>query len=154
MENNEAIDMIRTAFDANPSILLTDATATVTRTGMSENDINVSEIASILICNAGRWCERYASDFIITWDTVRQAINKHMATTDTLDSEIYAFGFHQTGVDHNEYIHNACTSASLGNRHYTKILAVHITDYVDHADDDFKTVIVTLADITNSVKHT
>lgn len=153
MPNNDAINMVRTASDANPSLLLTDTTATVTRTGMSENDINTSQIASILICNAGRWCERFASDFIITWDTVRQAINRHMETMDTLDTDIYAFGFHQNGVDHNEYIYSACTNASLGERHYSKVLAVRIDDYVDDPDDKIKTVIVTLMDITGSIKR-
>ena len=30
--------------------------------------LNLSTIASKLIEQAGRWCERYASDVIITWD--------------------------------------------------------------------------------------
>ena len=64
-------------------------------------DLNYSDLLSKLICEAGRWCERYSSDLFITWNTVEDFIKN---IKDEAISEDFYFGFRRDGVDHNEFI--------------------------------------------------
>ena len=72
-----------------------------TAEGTGRNNINLSSIADILIENVGRFCERYRSDFIISWDVVRQIIDEPVSE-DTLD--IVAFAIRKDGVDSNGFL--------------------------------------------------
>ena len=65
-----------------------------------EYDINLSSVLTRLIQEAGRYCEHYASDLFIDWQTVENA----MKTTAPVVNETYLFGFRQNGVDHTEFI--------------------------------------------------
>ena len=68
------------------------------RTGKWE--VNYSDILTRLIQEAGRFCERYASDLFISWESVLHWIDE--AGDD--EKEIFLFGFRQNGVDHNNFI--------------------------------------------------
>lgn len=111
--------------------------------------LNLSTIASKLIEQAGRWCERYASDVIITWDTVRDIINKHVSSAEKLETEYVAFGFRRNGVDSNNFIasrlHNYVYD---GLKEYTHIFVVEIKDTLY---DDFKTMYVSLANVDDAI---
>ena len=65
-------------------------------------DVNLSTEFSILIQNAGRWCEHYASDILYDIDAVKETINQWRHLTDE-KTEIL-FGFRQCGVDSNTFI--------------------------------------------------
>lgn len=64
--------------------------------------INDSDILTALIQAAGRYCERYASDLFITWDSVRDSLEK--IENGDGNAETFLFGFRENGVDHNAYI--------------------------------------------------
>lgn len=69
-------------------------------------NVNLSSILSFLIGEAGRWCESYASDLMITWDTVRSAL-VDMTTDENEPSErVIMFGFRQLGVDSNQFVYS------------------------------------------------
>ena len=61
--------------------------------------INYSSILTRLIQEAGRFCEHYASDLFIDWETVMDAIN----CADEID-RTFLFGFRQYGVDGNSFV--------------------------------------------------
>lgn len=63
-------------------------------------EINDSSILTRLIQEAGRYCERFASDLFIDWTAVQETIE---AMTDD-GHEIFLFGFRRDGVDHNAFI--------------------------------------------------
>ena len=67
-------------------------------------DINCSSILTKLIQEAGRWCERYASDLFITW---KYNIDKKL-DDGTMSTDQFVFGFRNDGVDHKEWyeLHN------------------------------------------------
>lgn len=76
-------------------------------------NINLSEIFTILIQEAGRWCESYASDLLVDIDCMKKALSnpdgwtedKHYRKTeDGNDAVYFRLGFRQGGVDHREYI--------------------------------------------------
>ena len=62
-------------------------------------DINYSAILTKLIQEAGRWCERYASDLFIDWNKVERITENREFTSETL-----VFGFRKDGVDHLEFV--------------------------------------------------
>ena len=116
-----------------------------------ESSINLSSIATKLIQEAGRWCESYASDFIITWDVVREAVTKHLQTTEMLSADVFTFGMRRNGVDHNEYIASKLYNGiDFNTETYRKVYAVQILDH-DSEDGDGKHVYVTLKDVTSEV---
>ncbi len=88
--------------------------------GIYENDIResfsngafVSEIQncnfssewSRLICEAGRWCESYASDLMIDMDSVRAYLIGMKEGMEEPESREFWFGFRQMGVDNLAFI--------------------------------------------------
>lgn len=116
-----------------------------------ENNINLSSIATTLIQETGRWCESYASDFIITWDAVRDAVTKHLQTPEILSADVFTFGIRRNGVDHNEYIASRLYNGiDFNTETYRKVYAVQILDH-DNEDGDGKYVYVTLKEVTSEV---
>lgn len=124
--------------------------------------INVSDIATILIQNVGRFCESYASDFLITWETVQSLINnKQLAVQDLTDKEstqdIIIFAIRKRGVDGNGYlINNLENYADTPGRiteYYRKILALEIKRYKNQIDPRTISVACTLKDITNNIRY-
>jgi len=63
-------------------------------------EINYSSILTQLIQEAGRYCERFASDLFIDWSSVVDWID----SAENGMEETFLFGFRQNGVDHKEYV--------------------------------------------------
>lgn len=57
-------------------------------------EINYSSILTRLIQEAGRWCNNYASDLFIHWESIKEKIDNG-----TMSSCSYVFGFRESGVD-------------------------------------------------------
>ena len=62
-------------------------------------DVNYSTILTKLIQEAGRWCERYASDLFVDWISLMEKLADR-----NFDGETFLFGFRRDGVDHTSYI--------------------------------------------------
>ena len=87
--------------------------------GIYENDIResfsngafVSEIQncnfssewSRLICEAGRWCESYASDILIDFESIKAYLERPKNGEESEGREFW-FGFRQMGVDGLSFI--------------------------------------------------
>ena len=87
--------------------------------GIYENDIResfsngafVSEIQncnfssewSRLINEAGRWCESYASDILIDFESIKAYLDS-LANGETMENREFWFGFRQMGVDGLSFI--------------------------------------------------
>ena len=87
--------------------------------GIYENDIResfsngafVSEIQncnfstewSRLICEAGRWCESYASDILIDFEAIKAYLER-LASGEETEGREFWFGFRQMGIDHLAFI--------------------------------------------------
>lgn len=73
-------------------------------------EVNYSSILTRLIQEAGRFCERFASDLFIDWESVVRWIDN----ADKGDEIVFLFGFRQDGVDGNSFIlsryNNGCYS--------------------------------------------
>ena len=61
-------------------------------------DVNYSSILSFLIKEAGKYCERYASDLFISWEGVVEALKKKDV------NERFVFGIRDYGVDHEAFV--------------------------------------------------
>lgn len=62
-------------------------------------EINYSSILTQLIQETGRYCEQFASDLFIDWESVLRCID-----TDAEINETFLFGLRKYGVDHKEYV--------------------------------------------------
>lgn len=87
--------------------------------GIYENDIResfsngafVSEIQncnfssewSRLICEAGRWCESYASDILIDFESIKAYLER-LKNGEESEGREFWFGFRQMGVDGKSFI--------------------------------------------------
>lgn len=63
--------------------------------------INYSRILTELIQTTGRFCEYFASDLFIDWQTVMEEFD-----ADELEDSMYLFGIRQNGVDHLPWVIN------------------------------------------------
>lgn len=73
-------------------------------------EINYSSVLSCLICAAGRYCESYASDLFIDWNTVLEFIDSASETDDDMKTS-FLFGFRESGIDHNSFVFSHYDSA-------------------------------------------
>lgn len=99
-----------------------------TETGTLDN-LNLSGISTRLIQDVGRFCERYASDFIISWDAVRKQLEPRPITEPYRSVELFAI--RRAGVDHNSFFMSHLKNDSRGGffcceRIYRKVLALGI----------------------------
>ena len=69
----------------------------------SIKDCNFSTEWSRLINEAGRWCESYASDILIDFESIKEYLNS-LASGETMESREFWFGFRQSGVDGLSFI--------------------------------------------------
>lgn len=110
-------------------------------------DINLSSIATILIQNVGRFCERYASDFLITWNSVNRILESDEQNFD----ELILFGIRENGVDHDAYILSNLEQyknlPGYFDHYYRKIFALRL-----QASSGMMTA--TLKDIKHSLYYT
>ena len=111
--------------------------------------INLSTIASHLIKTAGLCCERYASDFLITWDEVKEAIETYASDITKGEPTYIAFGFRKNGVDSNSYIVSRLQDdISVGLKEYIHILVVEITAF---NLPNLRSLYVTLKNVDNNI---
>lgn len=90
-------------------------------------NINYSTILTKLIQEAGRWCERYASDLFIEWTSIVNQLSNPDYTGGT-----YVFGFREDGVDDMVYILH-----KMGNGYSTDhYRAVWVLEITAESDDD------------------
>lgn len=93
------------------------------------DNLNMSSISTRLIQDVGRVCERYASDFIISWDAVRKQLKpRHIAEP---YHAVELFAIRRSGVDHNSFFMSRLRNDSQGGlfccEHvYRKVLALGI----------------------------
>lgn len=149
MDKEEMNERFRKIFEKSDKIINNHQTL-VTASNMTEKDVNLSTIASILIGEAGRWCKTYASDFIITWDTVREAVTKHVSTFDECETDTIVFGFRLHGVDHDSYVNSRIEQPGPITNEYISIMAVQVSDYID--EHGYKRVSTILKDIKCEVE--
>lgn len=150
VEKRDAIFM--RLFDKEKSIMT--AEGGITNNATDPYVINTSSIATLLIHAAGRWCEYYASDFIISWDSVREIIKEICASEDEeIQPRIVVFGFRRSGVDGNAYVYSNMTQYENGyiDNYYAKIYAVKISCTRSEDCPNYKTVCVDIRDIKSGV---
>jgi hypothetical protein len=82
-----------------------------TESGTLDN-LNMSTIATRLIQDVGRFCERYASDFLISWDAVRKQLEPRHITEPCHAVELFAL--RRSGVDHNSFFMSRLRNDSRG----------------------------------------
>ena len=72
-------------------------------------DCNFSTEWSRLINEAGRWCESYASDILIDFESIREYLDS-LASGETMENREFWFGFRQMGVDGLPFIESRTKS--------------------------------------------
>lgn len=72
--------------------------ATITEAQGRSAEINTSSILTKLIQSAGRFCESYASDLFISWNSMLRDMECGEL------KETYLFGMREAGVDHDKFI--------------------------------------------------
>lgn len=106
----------------------------------NEYDINIHEIISLLIQNAGRLCDSYASDIIYSIDTIREGIN------DDRINETFIVAIHASGVDGIKRLIGCMNHERWSEDKYRCIYGIR----VNH-DNDNNEVIVELRDIKSQI---
>lgn len=105
------------------------------RYGENRIEINLSEIYTILMQEAGRWCETYASDLLHDIDNIKRALDypdewektgRFQKTENGNDSVYFRFGFRADGVDHKEYIEFAMKNEHEKCHYYRSIWDLRI----------------------------
>ena len=86
--------------------------------GLYDNSINYSSILTRLIQEAGRWCERFASDLFIDWNHAWSKITSLSPDSDNLS---FLFGFREAGVDHTEWVLARHNESRCPHYEYRKI---------------------------------
>ena len=86
---------------------------TVEAFASSIKDYNFSTEWSRLINEAGRWCESYASDILIDFESIREYLNS-LANGETMENREFWFGFRQMGIDHLAFIQSRTERESAG----------------------------------------
>ncbi len=117
-------------------------------------DINMSSIATKLIQNTGRFCERFASDLIISWNIVREHLEPRPIDEPYRTVEI--FGIRRSGVDHNNFFMSHLRNEGRERffcceRVYQKVLALDIQITPADYPGDRPRVVCTLKDLTDEL---
>lgn len=111
-------------------------------------NINISSIIDTVITNAGRFCERYASDILFDLNTLNDIIENYDPTSPA--EHIICFGIRKNGVDGNSFLESRIKNDFRNNpyrisEYYRKILAVHV--FFDEENSELYCI---LKDITDS----
>lgn len=90
-------------------------------------NINTSSIWTKLIHEAGRLCDRFASDLLIDYGCVQTWMH-----TSPTEGKVFLFGFREDGVDNKTFVISSCRELS---QHYLRckyrslwVLECHIED--------------------------
>ena len=154
IEIEHANALIKTAFDRQHDKI--DMSGGV-NDGIRLN-INLETIIDILMTNVGRFCEAHLNDFLITWESVKTAMNDTKPGCDYI-----AFGIRQFGVDSNMFIYSRVKDhkhqAGWASTYYRKIFAVKIQRELETAifgqtPDDQMVVSIILKNITDEIRYT
>lgn len=118
------------------------------------DNLNVSHIATRLIQEVGRFCERYASDFLISWDTVREHLEPRPIEEPYRAVEV--FGIRRSGVDHNSFFMSHLRNDSRNGFFcceyvYRKVLALEIAIHPGNYYGGCSTATCTLKDLTDEL---
>lgn len=112
--------------------------------------INLSDLETFLIQKTGQFCERYASDLMITLNTIKRNINN----PNPHQPVYYQFiGIRQSGVDGIGYVLSRMTQdqPEYLAQYYRKLYAIRIT-HTHKKERRYATyVYVELIDITNNI---
>lgn len=112
----------------------------------SKYNINLNSILTKLIQDTGRFCERFASDLIIDWDAIRNAVNE--SEFDELPhTQVFAIGIRENGVDDNSYVVSRM-KGSWNPETYRRIYGVAVQH---DCKDSEMTVRVELRDIKSEI---
>lgn len=111
-------------------------------------NINISSIIDKIITNAGRFCERYASDVLFDLNYINYIIKNY--NPNQPEEYIICFGIRRDGVDGNSFLESRIKNDFHNNpwrisEYYRKILAVHI--FFDEENSELHCI---LKDITHS----
>lgn len=97
-------------------------------------EVNHSGILTRLIQEAGRFCERFASDLFIDWGGVERWIDN----ADTGAETVFLFGFRRDGVDGNSFVlsryNNGCYA--YPEKEYRSMWRLEISTGVDEYNSD------------------
>lgn len=112
---------IASAYEAEEKIVMNED-AYIKSDGAS--GANISSIVSLLVQEAGRYAERFASDVVISINSMNEALEDAFGC----DGRLFVFGIRRDGVDHLEFVASKMKS-SYGNsgyfeEYYRKIYAV------------------------------
>ena len=112
MKTEYTIDSFQPKLYAKP-------TETTGRFYTGKLEINTSSILTALIQTAGRFCERFASDLFIDW----QSVMKQAQEIEPGETVSRLLGFREDGVDGNTYIlHNYNQyGGSMSSHYYRKL---------------------------------
>lgn len=103
--------------------------------------INLSTIESILIESAGRYCDRYASDILITRDSMVEYINEKVSD----DYDYFVFAMRKHGADGKSYLHERAKQYDTGylSQFYRQIYICK----VEHIGNDVKVTMKEIGDV-------
>ena len=105
--------------------------------------INLSDIDTYLIQNIGRFVERYASDYLIT----RNSIEKEILHDRNFSDTIVLFGLRQNGVDSNAFTMSRLLNDGMAEQEYRKVYALHFVHTQNMSSPDMT---ATLYDVSNA----
>lgn len=119
------------------------------------DNINTSSISTFIIQKVGRFCEHYASDFLIDWARVEECIKELDGLSEEY-SVVIGFGIRESGVDHNSFItcrimENKHLSYKVINDYYRSILAVEVKR--TKSEYSWYETYVTLKDIKSAIHY-
>lgn len=102
-------------------------------------DINYSSILTKLIQQTGKYCQNYASDLFIDWNSVERELEKGEDINET-----YIFGLRTMGVDHKFYYENRVNHPELyGAPNYHEVW--ELTVIADKAKRDIEMALKLIA---------
>ena len=120
-------------------------------------NVNYSGIATCIIQNVGRFAERFASDFLISWKVVEQILESAPAGPCRF---VVAFGIRGEGVDGNDFILSRLRNTlnptteyvSVERAGYRKVLALEIKFGAEQDEPlNVSSVHMTLKDLTHDL---
>lgn len=90
------------------------------------------------IQEAGRFCERYASDLFISWNIIEEKLKDY--DFGLTSGGKFLFGFRESGVDHKEFVLNQLNGVEYGRYYYRSLWMLDIeisNSYVGFETDSY-----------------
>lgn len=120
-------------------------------------DINLTDIVDVLMEAVGRYCDRNRNDFLITWNSVQNLLEKA-----TVGNNYVAFAIRRLGVDSNLFMYSRINDHKHKHQpgwidaYYRKIFILKInrsleTGIFGQTPDDIMALTITLKDVTDSI---